>query len=199
MKKSIALFISILIVLTPLAASPDLSELSDEARYEYIKSSLSIQTKENSYSYGSGIGDIHPFGLYTATVWSAGTTETEWTPYRGANEISKAEFFYLTGEDEIYREFQEGMKTEKAMHTAGWSIFGVGLGLGVALLVAGIVLDDYSNPALTLWCYAGGTAAAVIGLVGLPLVYWEYDDNISVSFAISLADIYNERLAQSLK
>ena len=197
MRKFIALVIAILIALSPLAAVTDLSNLSDEAKYEYITSSLSIQTKENSYSYSTGIGDMHPFGFYTASSWATGTTETEWIPYRGASEISKAEFFRLTGEEDLYNAFLEGMKTERAMHTAGWSIFGAGLGVGIALLITGLVLDGYEDSAIPLWCYIGGTAATVVGLAGLPLVYWEFDDNVSVSFAISLANIYNERLKTS--
>ena len=74
-----------------LFAADSIEMLSYEDRQVYIANALSIETREhitisgNAYDWGSPSGYISSFG--------SGESTTEWIPYLGPRQISRADFF----------------------------------------------------------------------------------------------------------
>ncbi len=192
--KRFLLMIAILSAITPLFAANDISQLSSEAQIEYLTNALSIQTADSMQSIGSGFGNLYNSGFMTSLSVTNSSISTEWYPYLGASEIDKETFYQITGQTELYNDYVNGMKKQNTMNACGWALLiATALG-GTALAIYGIY-DDYN----TLFAYSGLGLVLVGGLVSLPLVSWQYNDNVSISFAVGLSDIYNNKLYESLK
>lgn len=192
--KRFLLMIAILSAITPLFAANDISQLSSEAQIEYLTNALYIQTADSMQSIGSGFGNLYNSGFMTSLSVTNSSISTEWYPYLGASEIDKETFYQITGQTELYNDYVNGMKKQNSMNTGGWILLLASVLGGAALSIYGIY-DDYN----TLLGYSGIGVMIIGGLVSLPLISWQYKDNVSISFAVGLSDIYNNKLYESLK
>ena len=192
MKKSILITIMIIMIINPVFSANNISELSSEAQQKYIMNSLSIQTKEHSVATGAGFGNMIGSTTIMSSV-SRGTSETEWYPYLGPNAIDRGQFYEIVGNHELSEAYENGIKRENTMHIAGWSLF-------AACMIGGLStsLVGYFSTNNIVYAYVG-MGIILAGLGSIPLVSWEYKDDVSISFAIGMSDIYNNRLYESLK
>lgn len=192
MKKPILIAIMIITIINPVFSANNISELSSEAQQEYVMNSLSIQTKEHTIATGAGFGNMIGSTAIMSSV-SRGTSETEWYPYLGPNAINRGQFYEIVGNDELSEAYENGMKKENTMHIAGWSLFAASMIGGLSTALIGYFSTDNI-------VYAGiGIGIILAGLGSIPLISWEYKDNVSISFAIGMSDVYNNRLYESLK
>ena len=167
-----------------LFAAESLEELTAEERREYNRMALSVQT-EHTTEYG-GFG-VPLRGGYTA-MYAEGTTSTDWVPYQGYMRISKPEFLTIAGYPDLAAEEARISSQNNAMQIAGWSLFGV----GIATMLSSLIVYFATNN-LAAWggVFGAGTAIAVIGV---PLISIRIDNDIAISFAVSIADDYNRAL-----
>lgn len=193
--KRFLLLIAVISAISPVFAANDISQLSIESQQEYLMNALSIETSVETISNVSAIAN--PLGNGSiATGISRGSSSTEWYPYLGPNEIDKGTFYKLTGQIDLYNEYEKGMKKEKNMHIAGWTMFSVGLAAYLGLFIGSWAIPDkYVGDIVrcTSFGFLGLTLAAI------PLNIWTYKDNVSISFAIGVSNVYNNRLYESLK
>lgn len=206
MRRPIAIAIIAIMLIQPMMAATDISGLTAEAQMEFMNNSLSIQTEQNTYTYGSVIGNAWSTGLITGTAIGNSTTTTEWKPYMGPVEIDKGRFYEITGQDDLLAEYSKGMEKERTYKIAGWSLLGASLAGGALMSILGLVggaqhwwrgnADDVLVPTLG---YGGLLVMLVGGLTSVPLLVWDYNDDVSISFAVGIADMYNQRLAESLR
>ncbi len=75
------------------------------------------------------------------------------------------------------------------MAIAGWSVLGAGL---LTMLSSLFFIDD---PNATDWWLLG--IGSVISCVSVPLLCIQVSNDVSISFAVGLADNYNKRLLES--
>lgn len=175
-------------------ASPSSAQLSNEERAFYINNALSIQTREHTRTsvdaYTIPLGYYSDWTLYDTNTY----TETNWYPYLGPQEISKIDFFRITGYDDIVASMEKDLETQRAMVIAGGTLMGAGL---IGLIAGTIMLVSMEDNILP------GTITATVSAVALgisvPLVMWQPDDNISISFAVNAADMYNRKLLEAIK
>ena len=179
--KRFLLLIAILSAITPLSAANDITQLSADAQIEYLTNALSVEIVDQMNTYGSSLGTITNFGLITTSSVSSTTIETEWYPYLGSTEISRLDFFKLTGQNDIVAEYEAAEGKASKM-----KIFGA----------KGLMKENNLPGVLML---TSGLCLSGVGLGSIALISWEYKDDVSVSFAIGLADIYNNKLYESLK
>ena len=59
----------------------------------------------------------------------------EWTAYLGNTELTKEEFFMITGREDLREMIANGLKKEKDMHIAGYSLFGIGTAFTATSLI----------------------------------------------------------------
>lgn len=192
MKKLLLIAIAIIMIANPLFAVNDLSALSAESQQKYLMESLSIQTEENTVATGSGFGNMIGSTAIMTSV-GRGTTETEWYPYKGPSELTREEFYTLTNQNDLLEAYTEGTKKQTIANICGWALLGVTFIGGLVVCFTGLESGNTSAE------WIGLSVALIGGLGSIPLVTWEYDDNVSISFAVGLADIYNNNLYKSLK
>ena len=176
-----------------LFAAESIEMLSYEDRQFYIANALSIQTMEhitisgNAYDWGSSGDYISSFG--------SGESTTEWIPYRGPSRISKADFFKLTGYDEFAKLEENITRQNQAYKTVAWSLIGTGLAIALGGYIWG-VCDGFTNNSLGgIFMIVGGT---VVSCVSIPFFCIETKSDISIQFAVGIANNYNQRLLESL-
>ena len=123
-----------------------------------------------------------------------------WTPYQGANEITKAEFFRLAGYSDYEKLCLKQESTDKIVRTSG-IVLSVACGVGLVAYTSYAVAnsaDHHSNSDIK-------TNSLIIGylgagaLAGVILAFYEGSPKISTSFAMGVADIYNQELQASIK
>ncbi len=177
-----------------LFAAQSIEALTYEERQAYIANALSIETMEHITVSGGAYDWGRPGGYISSH--SSGEATTEWIPYIGPMQISRADFFRITGYDE-FAELEESIANKNRTYsTVGWSLFGVGL----ALMVGGLtwnLLEDNSNQASKI----GSAVTMITGLVstcvGIPFLFIETKSNISIQFAVGIANNYNQQLLES--
>ena len=169
------------------------STLTENQRAEYLSNALSIETREHTYTYTDAYTyPIGRFGAYT-TYDTNHYSETNWYPYMGPTEISKLDFFRLTGYDAIVAQMEKDLKTQRALVISGGTLMTAGF-IGV---ITGVVLmctmDDILPGTITTCISAVAMGA------GIPMMLWEPNDDISISFAVGVADDYNRKLLESIR
>lgn len=136
-----------------------------------------------------GIYDYGYWGGYAST-WAESSTNTDWYPYEGAFQISKVDFYELTGQYDLAAAEAKAEKFNNSMAIAGWSVLGAGL---LTMLSSLFFIDD---PNATDWWLLG--IGGVISCVSVPLLCIQVSNDVSISsFAVGLADNYNKRLLES--
>lgn len=191
--KKLLLLIAIISSLSPIFAANDISQLSAESQQEYLMNSLSIETSVETIS--SSFATASPLGNGAiASGIARGNSSTEWYPYLGPNQIDRGTFYQITDQMDLYEDYQNGINKEKNMHIAGWTMLGVGI-VGFVISGLGVFVFEWGSfPAIML-----ELASLTVGACGIPLICWNYNDNVSISFAVGVSDIYNNRLYESLK
>ena len=126
-----------MVAMLPLSAADSIEMLTYEERQQYIANALTIQTEQHTVVTGGAYDWGRPGGLISS--WAEGSTTTEWYPYLGAREISKEEFYRLTGQDDLLAEEIRVNQFNRSMSIAGWTIYGVGM---ATMLSAFFFLDN---------------------------------------------------------
>ena len=204
MKKLISIIIISIMLIQPAMAAADIPDLSAEKQMEFMNNSLSIQTEQNTYSYGSTIGNVWGNGVVTGTAFGNATTTTDWRPYLGPMEIDKGTFYEITEQTELKAIYDKGVAEEKKKHDIGWGRVGAGAGLFVLCTIFGPLGTaegwwDGTVGMIGILLGAGLLGGTTIAALSIPFLTWEFNDNVSVSFAVGVADMYNQRLAESLR
>lgn len=171
-----------------LYAADSMEGLTYEQQREYFDNALSIETESHTTVSGGAYDWGRPGGFISS--YAEGDTSTEWIPYKGARELSKADFFDITGYSDLAEAQRKADTFNRNMDIAGWSLYGVGL----AVMLSSLFFLDNETVAYSLL----GTGA-VVGLCGLPLVLIETENNVSISFAVNIANSYNQRLLDSVR
>lgn len=169
MRKVLLVLLALLFFSVPLWAAASTVLLSTDSRAWYNHNSITIQVRSR-----------------------------DWVPYMGGMELSKAEFFNLTGEYELAADIDKEYKRVKKLNTAGKVLFWGGYGIGFAGIIAMYALMAADNQDAAWMSLGISLAAFSVGSIGLPLLYIKPKENVPVSFAIRLADNYNAALLSSL-
>lgn len=175
-----------------LFAADSLDSLTAEQERLYLENHLSVQTSQHTDI--SGIGYMNDWGLYTS--FGEGNTSTEWTPYLGYNQISKADFFRLAGYEDLALQEQKIEETRKNMVIAKWSLFGIASALILASPFAAIMSNS------DFWQIAGLAMLGIGGALYIPCLILEFtepESDIAVSFAVGVANNYNKRLLEAIR
>ena len=199
------LFIVVLLLLFSfsLFAYVDTSGMTQEQLRMYNRQMLSVS--ERVVTTSSAYGGAWKTSPSTAMAYASGSSSSSltWDAYQGPNLIAKADFFKLAGEIELYKEYNlAAMRTaEKRKQGVGFAtVGGIGATLGAIMMFAGI--DPYvSRDEMGLM--VGG--AIIFGISCIPLYIGVFDlkyteePNVSASFAMGVADIYNQKLAAEIR
>ena len=148
---------------------------------------LSIETESHTDVTGGAYDWGNPGGYISS--YASGETTTEWIPYQGARELSKVAFFNITGYSDLAEAQRKADTFNRNMDIAGWTLYGVGL----AVMLSSLFFLDNEKVAYSLLGVGG-----LVSLGGLPLVLIETENNVSISFAVNIANSYNQRLLESL-
>lgn len=192
MKKFTAIFLILCIVSNLwLFSATTIDDLSYENRQFYISNALSIETKEN-INVSGGAYDFGNLGGYIPS-YAYGESTTEWIPYYGPMQISRADFFDITGYKDFAEFEREIERKNKVYRTVGWSLLGSGLGLMLGGLLWNVA-DEYGTGLGASILMGGGI---LVSCVSIPFFFLETKSNISISFAVGIANNYNQKLLDS--
>ncbi len=190
MKKILVSLIVLMICCTAFADTST-SNLSAAQLSDFQKQALYVVTNENTSVYTnlwnySAYGYSNAFDFYlNGPGYVYAETKIDWTPYQGATEITKDQFYTLIGRPD---EATRYLKFQKSRTT--WS----GITLGSLLVSAGCATAGYftEGSLSNLFYIVSGTALLTsgIGLIVLDLVLVE-EDQFSVSVAMNAAQNYN--------
>lgn len=184
MRRIVALMLVLCMIGSMAYSADSLKSLSMEDQRMYLSNALSIQTSEHTYTSGG----IYDWGWGWLDTYSSSSTSREWYPYRGPVEISKEAFYRLTGYDALADAEAAAARTNRNMAIAGLTLSGAGL----AAMLASVFFID--NDALFYGLLGGGT---LLTCIAIPLLTIEVDNDVSISFAVGIADSYNQRLLES--
>ena len=128
-------------------------------------------------------------------------TET-WDAYRGSEKITKAEFFHTAGYLDLEEICLETEKDNRRKETAGTALVIV----GSAGMITGTVLmflDHRITPDTDTLLYVGAAVTSISAVpmgIGIGLVLSsDTEPDISSSFALGIADIYNQKLKAQIQ
>lgn len=177
----------------------DLTILPEQNRLEYLKSSLSINV--DSITQSSAVGSS-----YYGVAFASGSSKNKavWTPFYGDQEISKADFFRIVGENKLAMDQERIDKSNKTNRLLKNTFYGIGYGLaGIGLIIEfmPIIKDDYSDSGeLMLYTGAGiALGGLAIAAIGIPFESKSKQElNVSTNFVIGLSENYNLKLYASL-
>ena len=111
----------------------------------------------------------------------------EWTAYLGNTELTKEEFFMITGREDLREMIANGLKKEKDMHIAGYSLFGI----GTAFTATSLILYAAGNEFITENIYPFVVSGIGEVLLSLPFISYEFKDGVNITAAIQIASDYN--------
>ena len=196
MKKGFIILLLLFVVATALYA--DYTDgMTTEQKRQYMSEALSVQEKMETV----GSSSYFATSKYTAAGISSSSTNVKWDAYKGANPISKTEFFRLTGEESLLKEAIaiEERNAHRKQVGLGLTIGGtVGYIVGFAIMLS----PSYDDPNFDSKLIGGAVVAILscipMGIGLYDLLYVE-KQNVSASFAVGIADIYNQELAAKIK
>ena len=208
MRKPIIMILFVAACSSFLFALVDTSDMTQIELKEYYQNMLSIEeyyTTSNTVS-----GSIHKVSESTAIASSHGVahTSTNWTPYEGSKKISKTEFFKITEENELYLQSAaiDDRISRKRKSGLILSISG-GVSMVAGLVMFGVsisqpkyesITDALNSPLSTVGLIMALGSSIPLGIGFANLGYREEID-VSTSFAIRIADLYNQKLAAEIK
>ena len=176
-----------------LYAADSMEGLTYEQQQEYINRSLSIETESHTTVSGGAYDFGRPGGYISS--FAEGETTTEWIPYQGARQISRPAFFEIVGYPDIAAEEQHIIDVRNSMNIAKWSCVGIGFaGMFSGILLA--LLPENNMPAAIagIALFSLGCAADIAALI---LEFTPPESDISIAFAVNLANTYNQNLLNS--
>lgn len=194
MKKFLVLIFLVSLSLLSLSAS---SEKTLKQEREYLSQSLSVSPRVESSSRAFASASVYnnvAFGSAT----SSSTTSLDWDAYLGGNQISKKEFFRIAGYEDLYEqclEIEERNAKNKKNGMLWMTVGGLGAAVG-----CGIV---FANMNYEMEDMVPGLYLCLLSLIPFKIGYDMFshveEPNISASFAIGVADVYNKQLAAKIE
>lgn len=191
MKKVLVSFFVLTMVCCVTFADASTSNLSAEQLTNFQNQALFVVTSENTSVYTnlwnySAYGYSNAFDFYlNGPSYVYTETKIDWTPYQGATQITKDQFYTLVGRPD---EAARYLKFQKSRNV--WS----GVTIGTLLAGAGFATAGYFTDGTLADCFylTSGVAllTAGVGLCILDFVLVE-EDQFSVSFAMNAAQTYN--------
>lgn len=169
-----------------------ISDLSSSQKTRYNNERLSVSTGLTT----SMTGGVYSMGGGYAASSMSGRTKEVWTSYVGNSPILKSDFFRIAGYPEEAVRYEELIKHNRKMDTIGWAVFGAGTIVSVVgTIMMGLDIGEDG--------FLDGLIISSVGLgimtISLPIFYAKKDESMfSVSFAIRIAEDYNESLLEKL-
>ena len=219
MKKIIVVTAFLLLTISLFASNPSeyTAGMTSAQKERFYMDALSVVPKNVSISTGFGSAYTNQYGYTFGSATSRTTDYLDWDAYLGSTQISRAYFYKLTNQNGLYNSLiqsqervQKKHKTGTYLTIGGSALFGVGM--GVMLFGGGRsnpydmfrekeAYDNYQKKSDSmLWWGAGIALASTIPLAfGIVDLMYNEKDNVSVSFAMGIADVYNEALAARIK
>ena len=111
----------------------------------------------------------------------------DWTAYLGSKELTKEEFFTITGRDDLREMIAKGLKKEKNMHTTGYVLFGI----STAFTATSLILYATGNEFITENIFPIAASGVGAILLSLPFLSYEFKDGVNITAAIQIANDYN--------
>ena len=124
--------------------------------------------------------------------------DTQWTPMLGGRPISRPDFFTLAGANEAAQKYTTVQQRNSALRITSWTMLSVSLVSGVVGTVF-LSHDFIGEHSKTVGAVLTGVGVA--GLLGftIPIFLIEDEDKLfTASFAIKLANSYNDNLLQTI-
>lgn len=124
--------------------------------------------------------------------------DTQWIPMLGGKTITRPDFFTLTGANEAAQKYTAVQKRNSALRITSWTMLSVSLVSGVVGTVF-LSHDFIGEHSKTVGAVLTGVGVA--GLLGftIPIFLIEDEDKlVTASFAIKLANSYNDDLLQAI-
>ena len=113
----------------------------------------------------------------------------------GQGRLVEPIFFKLTGYDEFAKLEEDITRKNQTYNIVAWSLISSGLAIALGGLIWD-VCDGYTNNSLGgIFMILGGTVASCIAI---PFFCIETKSDISIQFAVGIANNYNQRLLESL-
>lgn len=113
--------------------------------------------------------------------------EYEWTPILNGQEISKPDFYKLTGNNALYEHAMRVERKNRAMNVTGYSLFA----FGTAFSATAFILYATGNEFITENIYPFAAAGLGTVLLSIPFISYERSDGVNISAAIQIANDYN--------
>lgn len=126
-------------------------------------------------------------------------SETVWYPYLGPNRISHKDFFLITGQDAFadqYQNYERALSSWQKGRVAGFVFLGASSLLTIVSSIGKAATKNWSSSRdpWSIALYVGiGTLLASAVVVPIVEVCRPRRPDISINFAVSLADTYNQR------
>ena len=111
----------------------------------------------------------------------------DWTAYLGNEELTKEEFFVITGREDLRKMVVNGLKKEKNMHTAGQILFG----MSTAFTATSLILYATGNEFITENIFPIVASGVGVILLSIPFLSYEFKDGVNITAAIQIANDYN--------
>lgn len=194
MRKATAILLIFAMVSSMAFGAENVQSLSPDDRIWYLSNALSIETEAKTEMLGTSYDWGYPGGF--SSSYASGTTSTEWIPYKGAERISRKEFFQLAELPDMVKAEEEIENKTKSMHIAGGVLLGVGSVAAIAGLLLGWNLTSEDAGFVGTICLACG--GAVAAGISIPLLMYETESDVAISFAVNIANGYNQKLLESL-
>ncbi len=178
--KNIVSIILIVVFASGISFAQTPSELSFEQATAYAEKALTIESAYKNLDQVKYAKD------------------TQWTPLLGGRPIARPEFFDLTGAVEAAQKYEAVQKRNKTLRITSWTMLGVSL---VSAVVGTVFLaDDFiGEHSRTVGAVLTGTSMASLLGFTIPIFLIEDEDKLfTASFAIKLANTYNENLLQAI-
>lgn len=195
MKKTISILL-LLLTSSMLFASIDISTLSSSDRDIFLSKAITIQSEWKNDSFSALYSPSDTIGIVAALL-ATSTTKEDFRVFEGSKEIDKLTFFEKANQNVAVDIIKEEDKRVKTLHNWGWGLCATGLAAMFGGAIWEFTAPENSNTSLyRIIAISGGT---VLSLCSLPLITVKPNYNLSVQFAINVADAYNQNLFDSLK
>lgn len=111
----------------------------------------------------------------------------EWTPFLNGEEISRQEFYRLTGQENLLNISQKAEKKTRFMNVTGYSL----LAIGSAFTATTVILYATGNEFITENIYPFMASGLGTIILSFPFMSYESKDGVNIMAAIQIANDYN--------
>lgn len=169
------------ILFTILLASLAAAFISAKDRITILGGEMDLGCTINASYYP--IGGLSLDGGFTLTPKNS----YEWTAFLGQEELTREQFFKITGCEELRLFVEKGERKERFMNITGYSLFTA----GSALTLTSLILYASANEFMTENIYPFVASGIGVVMLSLPFISYEFEDGVNISCAIQIADAYN--------